>query len=773
MGAAVIVAVQWDVQRVLAMGAAALSVVFFALAVANSRRPAPIRTGFDVARLVISIAGVAAMALIVGISAPAGVVLGAIGAGVLLGTIQGWSTTLSWQAGRAVATRTVTGVAVWAAGVLVMQVSGVLARTGALRLGQSISWFGVGVLAGLLLGRQARLRDDRQRRAARVGAAAAAVLVAVAALALGAQQAGDASAQPDQQWVLTDTQVDPAGEPPPVGWDVTTTATSMTVVQSFGPDDPSGAEAVFDASWTPPPDRLDPGAELAIPVTVSGRNSGNLETQYFFGLDVILLVDGTWNDAAVGAGANCAQTTVISGVYECSEPVTNTGELRTDVPSSGEDFSVGITALNCSSACQVTWSYELAPAAEATAPDEGEAPPVTADADADAGEVPPVTADADADTDADAAPTSLPPTSLPPTSADADVVAAPTADDAEEIDSDAAVAQAIGGLIAAVAIGLISVAEAAALIDAATGAAPPPEGTDATGAAATSSEVDGALPPPPLAPAASALPPPRPQDATRSAATDQDDPCGWLVDRYRGSLQRWQTVQNQIVALENERWALIQYIERQAESEFWGATSYVATLGLDTFFPDKSAAGIDGLVSTFEQGIRRSVAAQVLQSAMMGEGFDPDAVAEKAINDAIGLQSAQGGDPTQGMFGKFLQDSSTELISRLAGSKALKSVQTSLASGAISAADARMLEADVMDSFARDIGPLLGVGFKAYDLWCKNQQWGEGVERRTRMRRHAGDLANRIHELQQELDEIELERDVDRDQLARCREEQR
>ena len=110
----------------------------------------------------------------------------------------------------------------------------------------------------------------------------------------------------------------------------------MTVVQNFGPDYPDGGDALFEASWTPPPDTLVPGDPLAIPVTVSARNIGNLETQYFFGLDVILLVNGDWDRQAVGAGASCAQTTVISGVYECSDPVTNTGELAVNV--SRHDF---------------------------------------------------------------------------------------------------------------------------------------------------------------------------------------------------------------------------------------------------------------------------------------------------------------------------------------------------------------------------------------------------------------------------------------------------
>lgn len=90
---------------------------------------------------------------------------------------------------------------------------------------------------------------------------------------------------------------------------------------------------------------------------MSGRVTGSRETQFFFGPDVIMVVDGRWNRSAVGAGANCAQTTVISNEYVCSAPVTNTGVLPFRVPISGEAFSLAVGALNCGGSCVVEWSY--------------------------------------------------------------------------------------------------------------------------------------------------------------------------------------------------------------------------------------------------------------------------------------------------------------------------------------------------------------------------------------------------------------------------------
>ncbi len=514
---------------------------------------------------------------------------------------------------------------------------------------------------------------------------------------------------------------------------------------------------------------------------MSGRNTGNLNTQYFFGLNVIMLVDHRWNDQAVGAGASCVQTTVISGEYVCSDPETNSGVLQTTVPTSGESYTIGISALNCGNACYVIWTYRLVSASTVT---QAPATPVPSSV--------PATG------------STLAPTSEPPPGEDSGLVTplTPVATP-DEIDSDAAIGQAIGGLIAAVAIGLISAADAGVLISSILGQGPlspdeamtqidrvfepvepvepvqpvqpvephePPEPPELV----SSLPVEPPAPPAPsLVPPLPPQPPSRPvRDSHRTSQVDSSDPCGALVSNYRDSLRKWMDIQNRILPLENERWALTQYIEKDAESDFWGAASYLATLGFDTLAgPTTSSGTLDAMVSAFEQSLRRSVMTQALQAAFMGEEFDPDEVAQKAVTDAIGFRSAEQGDPTQAAFGAFLKESLTGLAAQIAGSKALRTVKASVEAGVLSAADAQRLEATVQGSFARDIGPVLGVGFKAYELWSKNSEWGEGAERRAHMRNHLVDLGTRIHELELDRAEVELSRNVDRQQLARCRAE--
>jgi uncharacterized Zn-binding protein involved in type VI secretion len=226
----------------------------------------------------------------------------------------------------------------------------------------------LGIMTDIVSAIATRLGDSTKRSLAQLG------LLLVVALFAGIGQHG-VEAQETGHWVLSSTDINPAGDEDPPGYVVSMTTTSMSVTRSFGPDDTSGAEAQFDATWKEPPTELEPGVAMEIPVAVSGQVTGSRDTQFFFGLDVIMIVNGGWNNSAVGAGANCVQTTVISGEYVCSDPVANTGTLPYGVPSSGDTYTIAVAALNCGGPCAVEWSYvweENAAADDAAAVDEVE-----------------------------------------------------------------------------------------------------------------------------------------------------------------------------------------------------------------------------------------------------------------------------------------------------------------------------------------------------------------------------------------------------------------
>lgn len=358
-------------QALITIVSIVVTVALLALQLRRATKRIRLRPRLDIVRIVVQLASVVVVAALLGAGAP---VLALVAVGLFAvgpGYLQGRNLVISDDDGKLYAVRNTVAATVWGVGLVVMQVAGLLKRTGILGLGQATAWVGVGLAVGLFIGRNGPLTEYRQT-VGRVAAPVSAVVMGLLAVSMfgGGRQA---EAQDAGEWALVGEQVNPGGDAAPAGYVVSLSATSMTVVESFGSDDPAGGEATFDASWEAPPRMLVPGDALTIPVTVSGRNTGNLDTQYFFGLDVILIVNGGWNRESVGVGASCAQTTVISGEYVCSEPVTNTGEMSTSVPSSGDEFSVGVGALNCGGACYVEWTYQFEEPPAVGAGDDGSA----------------------------------------------------------------------------------------------------------------------------------------------------------------------------------------------------------------------------------------------------------------------------------------------------------------------------------------------------------------------------------------------------------------
>ncbi len=162
-----LIAVAWDAQRVIGLAAVVVTVPLLGFAILTCRRPSPVRNRLDIARLVVSAAAIALMASITQVSTGGGSIALAVGAGLLVGVAQGWMSEPEIVDGRVLVRKSAAGIAAWGLGVVAMQVAGILARTGTLQLGQAIAMFGVGLLAGTMLGRQSRLGQSSRDGALR------------------------------------------------------------------------------------------------------------------------------------------------------------------------------------------------------------------------------------------------------------------------------------------------------------------------------------------------------------------------------------------------------------------------------------------------------------------------------------------------------------------------------------------------------------------------------------------------------------------------------
>jgi hypothetical protein len=192
------------------------------------------------------------------------------------------------------------------------------------------------------------------------------VRTTVAALALGALAVSispaDAGAPAaDGVWVLKESKVNPAGDPPPessTGLSVAPGRVAFTYLDAREGWDRFSSS--FEATYDPPPRRVEPGTSVPIEVTVEGRITRQEDVRYT-GMAVTIVQDRYW-DETVGVEQNCVGAP--GGGLDCSAPATATGELFFDVPAAGargDTFEFAVAVLNCG-ACAVRYTYAFEPA---------------------------------------------------------------------------------------------------------------------------------------------------------------------------------------------------------------------------------------------------------------------------------------------------------------------------------------------------------------------------------------------------------------------------
>ncbi len=184
----------------ITIGSIVLTVASLTLAVVFARKKTRIRVGFDVARAVIGVGAILAMAMITNVVTPVIAVLVAIAVGVGLGFTQGSTVEISAGEKGLYAKRTPIALVGWGAGIILMQAAGIASRTGAVQLGQTVAWFSACMGIGLIVGRTGPLNKNL----ARTGVATVIIALALPATALITGMTSSAEAQGIQ---LTDDEI--------------------------------------------------------------------------------------------------------------------------------------------------------------------------------------------------------------------------------------------------------------------------------------------------------------------------------------------------------------------------------------------------------------------------------------------------------------------------------------------------------------------------------------------------------------------------------------
>jgi hypothetical protein len=712
------------VARATTIGAIALTVVSMVFAVLFARKRARVRIVFDLLRAGVSIGAILLMATLVGVATPGIAVAGAVAAGLGLGFAQGAHLEVTSGEGGFLAKRSPGALALWCVGVILMQAAGLASRSGAIQVGQAVAWFSACLGIGVVLGRRGPIRD-----AGRASAGAGVALLATALLAT-ALLGGAPSAAASDVINLTDTEVCDLVVSPGPGLN----AHSYSEDNGFFFNHPEIRPTSWCSTkvWFLPRSGQRAGFWVYLYATdaeaVAHFEALKAETDEW----VALLRDTPTETIALDVGTEAwawrlhgidERVLILEPPFVLDGAAMDSDDVET-VPAYQQVLEpMAATVANIRALGEETATDAAAPGAEGTRPDDSSTP------------------------EDESGTTAARPT--------------PTDQDAP-IDPQDAAAQAIGGLIAAAAIGLISWAEAAAEIGSIL------DGTS------SSSLLDPRAGSEPSEPEAESI---KEDPGTKEHVPEKrTDPCAFQLDKLRKALADWQKIQSEISALENEYALTTTRIENEGESDFLGAAFDVAMLAIDIRAGGRppTSGMLRSMVNSWGQSWARSISSQMIQQAATGQPIDPAAITTKAATDATGLPTlAEDGNPASGAFGTFLTESITNLLAANRSYDYLKFMDTLAEPGALTdPAVMRAIERSSFESFQERIGPWVGVVGKYLDFWHKNQKWGEGVERRAAMRSALlTPIRQRIDELRYDLGNVTIERDGWRRDLAKCREE--
>lgn len=152
------------------------------LAVRGARRSAPIRPWPEAARIAVGAAAIVLMAILTGVTVQPIVAIGAVVVGLVLGLLQGAAAEVRLQGDRLHWRRSLIAIAVWGAGVVLMQVAAILGLSGAFAFAQAVAYLALAASVGLMVGRR---RPARRARTAFVVATVAAAVLLPALVAIG------------------------------------------------------------------------------------------------------------------------------------------------------------------------------------------------------------------------------------------------------------------------------------------------------------------------------------------------------------------------------------------------------------------------------------------------------------------------------------------------------------------------------------------------------------------------------------------------------------
>jgi hypothetical protein len=734
--------------RVVTVVAILLTIGSLAVAVSFARRSTRIKIGFDLLRSGVAVGAILVMAALTDVATPVAAIAAAVVSGIGLGYAQGLRLEVTSDQGILRSKRSTIALALWGCGVVITQIAGLASRTDTVQLGQTLAWFSACLGIGLIVGRQGPVEKARQAMAVAGTATLASLIVAtlIITTALPAHAADAPRTDAELCSLITGLNIAREesannGDPRPGARDydswlpLTAVDSAVATCVQYGYDNYTGKDADFVVYLFASPqearaayegkiaktedwytDQLDQEAAIDEEYGLSTYRGSNMGTLDHVGHEgfwwqagdaEVLLIDGPLVVHGQAHGLGLTWGEPLADRYR---DIGNLQEILVDPMAATAD---GLSEVVSAGSAQ--------PA------------PSTDDAPGDTG-----------NSSSSSAATATP---------------ASGTERGEPIEPEDAAAQAIGGLIAAAAIGLISWAEASAEI-----------GQILTGTRNISilDPKTGPTPSPPDADSVKEDP-----EKKTDAPEEPRVPCLHQQREFRKALSAWLSVQNRISSLENEYALLKNQIENGSESDFLGASFDVAMLAIDLRGGKPPTSGmLRKMLDSAKQNYARSISKQLIQRVAAGQSLDTEAITQQAAIDATGLADVPKGRPTSGAFGTWFNESLTSILAANRTYDYMKFMDTLAEPGAVSDPEVmRLLEKSSHESFMERIGPWVGVVTKYIDFYWKNQDWQAGVERRNELGKILIEIRKQINELEYDLSDATVLLDGWRRDLAKCREE--
>lgn len=149
--------------QLLAVAGLVASILGFGIALLFARRESRVSDLFSAARIATALIAIAVLSILTGISTPTWMIVVAVVAGLVVGVVEGRNLEVRVSGDTVLSRRTWVGVAVFAAGLVLIQAASIADSYRLVEIGLAVTWFSAALTLGMVFGRRRPIAESRRR----------------------------------------------------------------------------------------------------------------------------------------------------------------------------------------------------------------------------------------------------------------------------------------------------------------------------------------------------------------------------------------------------------------------------------------------------------------------------------------------------------------------------------------------------------------------------------------------------------------------------------